>query len=102
MVFFAVYRRPRIQKKNTEQLRSSQPAPLFWILHKDVVAERSSGSSLEAHALLSVDHHSSDFLSWNLFILLKVIENPKELWFVWIISKNFTGLEIKTKILNNY
>ena len=31
LVFFAACRRPRIEKKNTEQLRSSQAALLFWI-----------------------------------------------------------------------
>lgn len=59
-VLFAVCRRLKIEKRNMEWLRSSQAASLFWILHKDVVAECSTSFSpthLEAQTQLSAVHH---------------------------------------------
>lgn len=57
---FAVCRRLKIEKRNMEQLRSSQAASLLWILHKDVVAECSTSFGpihLEAQTQLSALHH---------------------------------------------
>lgn len=57
-----------------------------------------SMSSVSSH----LNKQFSIFLGTELFILLKITGDPKDLMFIWIIYKSrFTVLEVKTEKLEN-